>query len=267
MDVAEFYAQSHWGDKFGARIRNGVLGHHSGRDINGWRSATDIPVLAGGRVTVAGSAKDIGGFYEVQVGPNRFDTYCHVVLNVSRGDVLAGGGGGVATIAGWNDDHGTSWDGPHLHFMTAARSGAWANRALAVNPDSVILEAINGGGGGGGGVPKRRKQTMFQLATIDGFKTFIQLGMGAPRPFPGTLEDANELNSYWGTRTYDWTPRDAAGRARMLAIWTPTPNGGSVDPAPVAAAAKAGAEAGVASLKVPTAAENGAAARAAIVKP
>lgn len=88
----------------------------------------------------------------------------------------------------------------------------------------------------------------------------------SPADFQNALLAAhgNPADSSRGVRL--WTAAQRTAYKVVFSKYT-VASAGVVDVEPVVAAAKAGAEAGVATLKIPTAAENGKAARDAIVKP
>jgi len=149
--LTEFWNEDRWGNYFGQRrIVNGVVSIHSGRDIKGGAGGGGIPLLDGGTVTKVGRLADVGGFFEIRVADDRWDTYCHVVPDIVEGGTYERGEVG-SFVAGWDDDHGALWTGPHLHFMTADSAGAWAVRPRAQNPDPVIRAALAAGGGASGG--------------------------------------------------------------------------------------------------------------------
>jgi len=150
VTLVEFWNPSRWGDLWhvvryimvgGVRVRS----VHSGHDIKA-REHADIPTLAGGTVTLVGRRADIGHYLEVRVNANRYDTYCHILPNVTSGQTITTGEV-RSKVAGPNDDHGTMWTGPHLHFMTAERSGAYANRSITTDPRPHIEAALSGTAG------------------------------------------------------------------------------------------------------------------------
>lgn len=77
-----------------------------------------------------GSSGALGGVLGLRI-PDGYAGWAHIVPAVAVGD-SGGPGTVIGYAAGWNDDHGSSWTGPHIHTTFSPVSAA--NAALGVRP-------------------------------------------------------------------------------------------------------------------------------------
>lgn len=111
-NVRSFYNSSHVSDYFGDRPEWDF--HHGVDFAHG--AGTPVPALRSGTVALRDTHPDLGNYVVVQSGPNDYNGYCHL-----RGVPLELGqsvtqGQTIGYLAGYDDFHGSAWDGPHLHF-------------------------------------------------------------------------------------------------------------------------------------------------------
>lgn len=118
-----------------------IVGHR-GAD---YRRSAGQPVLAyeAGVIDVRSRNSGLGGVVGMTLDAGGGAGWAHIVngppvgTRVRRGDV-------VGYVAGWGDDHGTLWDGPHIH--TTRANSAWS-AAFGIpplyDPAPVIARVIS----------------------------------------------------------------------------------------------------------------------------
>src|SRR5688572_2793096 len=116
-DIIAYFDPKVWGDLYGATAGRPTA--HRGLDIKQGIKPTRI--LRGGTVVKVQYSKILGWVYVVQVGTNDFDGYSHQIFD--RNKVKVGlkvkTGDTISRSAGWDDDHGSAWRGPHLHLTNS----------------------------------------------------------------------------------------------------------------------------------------------------
>ncbi len=118
MSLATFYAEARWGDQWNLPRPDGS--RHRGHDIKA-AADTPVPALRSGVVAALGRSSVLGAYTVVKVGA-AFDFYCHLI-RASRpgiGSTVTAGQTVVGKIAGADDDPGSAWTGPHLHYGSGA---------------------------------------------------------------------------------------------------------------------------------------------------
>lgn len=112
---------------------------HRGLDI-GMDTHEPCYALEAGTVVAVVSDDELGGYVVVQTG-GTFHGYCHMIPQVSVGDWVAQGQM-IALTAGWDDDHGSAWDGPHLHKTEGTDPRPWIGVRDPVPTIDRVLDAI-----------------------------------------------------------------------------------------------------------------------------
>ncbi|KRC60924.1 hypothetical protein ASE14_08160 [Agromyces sp. Root81] len=133
LSVAEFYAESHFRDPFGAT--EGRPNPHRGLDVAGWLTGTIVPAWTGG--TVVTSQYDSAlGYVVVVDSPFGF-------AGVSHLDVLGAPVGAFIPVGGaWGalGDTGRLSEGPHAH-LTLAPSSRFPWTGPVIDPTPHIRAA------------------------------------------------------------------------------------------------------------------------------
>lgn len=104
---------------------------HRGAD---YRRAAGQPILAYDDMEVeyVGRSAGLGGVIGLRrLGLGGFAGFAHVVGAAKAGTVIELGEP-LAWVAGWDDDHGSLWSGPHIHTTDSASSAY--NAAIGVRP-------------------------------------------------------------------------------------------------------------------------------------
>ncbi len=146
-NVRSFYNSSHVSDYFGDRPEWDF--HHGVDFAHG--AGTPVPALRSGTVALRDTHPDLGNYVVVQSGPNDYNGYCHL-----RGVPLELGqsvtqGQTIGYLAGYDDFHGSAWDGPHLHFTWKALRDAHLGNADSKDPWPLVQSVLNGGSPGSPG--------------------------------------------------------------------------------------------------------------------
>jgi hypothetical protein len=150
-----------WGDPtdrpnpYGTRNAIYAEGYHRGEDVANNGDVEFVPVLRPGVIVASGTGltladRKIGPWVAVKPDTTyrdrpEYDIYCHMygpaMLRTGRvqaGDILT-------RTAGVDDVHGSSWGGPHLHFVVAEHpTGAYDTNILDYNPNPIIDAALAG---------------------------------------------------------------------------------------------------------------------------
>lgn len=146
-----FWREENWGRDFGYRDSIYSLGYHIGQDILcrdsfGRASAgITVPALAAGVVYEIGYSSRIGHYIIIKVGERLYDTYCHQRnFAVRVGDQVAKGQG-ISESAGSQDEPGSAWDAPHLHFVRSTSPyTAWNPvGSQVIDPRPAIRAALS----------------------------------------------------------------------------------------------------------------------------
>lgn len=145
---------------YGVRNLRYAKGYHRGLD-KGVGGGVTIGWLVSGTVTQITRNDAIGTWVETTAPGGKFVGYGHTRapagLRVGHA-VTAGTSGPI--VQGWNDDHGTEWDGPHVHVWLGSRSGDMG-RAFGTDEDPSPLFTATAGGGTTPIITKRKRRTMF----------------------------------------------------------------------------------------------------------
>lgn len=175
MTRAQFYDPARWGTRWRVFTRWHPTGH-KGLDIPA-AAGTMVPVLRSGVIVADEESKKVGRFITLQVAAGDFDTYCHVVSQGLGGRVAAGTG--LAPLAGHDDDHGTQWTGPHLHYARSSTLKGWSSWIHNLNPEQAVLAALQ--------TPEEDDMTLplFYVATSDSPSKIVKSGETWVRSAPG----------------------------------------------------------------------------------
>jgi len=122
-DVLAFYAEAHWGSRYGA-VDVFHLTPHKGIDCGLFHGDVLVPALHEGTVVAAAANPNVGHYVTVQRGDGLFDTYCHIVLAVSVGQRVTQGqtlGRQAVTPA----EGGIQWKGQHTHLCLSRTRDGW----------------------------------------------------------------------------------------------------------------------------------------------
>lgn len=114
LTVPQFYAQTRWGDEWNVLRANGK--RHRGHDIKAPRGQV-VPALNAGTVHAIGYSSVLGYYVVVRLTAFTYEFYCHLIVGTRPkvGTVLKQGQS-VGQVAGPDDDPGSAWSGPHLHY-------------------------------------------------------------------------------------------------------------------------------------------------------
>lgn len=143
-NVLSFYARGNW--QTGWKVVDAA--HklpHKGLDIRA-AARQRIPLLRSGTVRAVGSSAGVGGYFFVQVGQGDFDVYEHQTqITVSVGQTVTQGSY-VSAAAGSSDNHGTAWEGPHLHLGHSSTTGDPYQLSIAYfsDPAPVVASVLDG---------------------------------------------------------------------------------------------------------------------------
>ncbi|MGL4178277.1 MAG: M23 family metallopeptidase [Dermatophilaceae bacterium] len=144
--VESFYAESNWGDLFGATA--GRPNPHQGLDIQVPRnSRTPVPALRGGPVVLTGTSDCLGNYVVIEAGPGDYDGYSHIYAPIGRGTQVASGQNvGYTAANGDTVAHGTCWGGSHLHLTNSSTADGFGNGNVR-DPAPVVRAVLRGGTG------------------------------------------------------------------------------------------------------------------------
>lgn len=165
---AERYWRQFWTDPafrgrpYGYRDPIYTKGYHRGTDLRYQGLALNVPLLRGGVIVSVGNSGAIGRFVAVKpyrpgdygFVENEFDIYCHLsgaflpqvstLTERKAGDILF-------RFARADEQPGTAWTGPHLHFVVANHpDGGWNTQRADRDPGPIIDSVFSGLAGGGG---------------------------------------------------------------------------------------------------------------------
>ena len=120
-------------------------GYHRGEDIANAGSTADVPALHAGEIIDSGRSGVIGHWLCVKPDayPDKRDIYCHMYepTSVESGHVEAGDI--LGRTAGWGENPGSGWNGPHLHFVVSNLSdGGYNTDREDFDPNPFIDAAL-----------------------------------------------------------------------------------------------------------------------------
>lgn len=150
MAWIDFYAPARWGNRFGIKGPHYGPQGHRGHDIKAGAGSA-VPALRAGTVVVSQYSSVLGYVVVVHVRASQYDGYAHVTKPVPVGTKVVAGSR-IGYVAGWNDKHGSAWDGPHLHMT----NGPTATSVFSgtVRDPAPIINAVRTALAGGGTTPK-----------------------------------------------------------------------------------------------------------------
>jgi GH25 family lysozyme M1 (1,4-beta-N-acetylmuramidase)/lysozyme family protein len=156
-NVATFYAEGQWRNRFGITGPYYGPAGHRGLDIAA-SAGQAIPALRSGIVRRVQYSSIVGHTIAIESAPGDFSGYDHVIrTRVAVGDYVRQGDI-IAYAAGYGDDHGSAWSGPHLH-MTRGSTDRCAFGENVIDPAPLIRYVLGTGtdggtgtGGGSGGI-------------------------------------------------------------------------------------------------------------------
>lgn len=132
-DFVKFWSLFPKGRAFAFRDPVYAGGWHRGQDIPGavigasW-GGKNVPLLRPGTLYYRGYKTKIGYVWVYKVG-DEFDTYCHTMATGSK----------TFRLAWWGEKTGSSWGGPHLHFVRSKTwDAAWNTNRAVMDPRPII---------------------------------------------------------------------------------------------------------------------------------
>jgi hypothetical protein len=152
MTLRSYYdPATRWGRDFGYRDQIYTLGYHRGQDIRrtdptgSYSVVTDIVSLSDGVVSHIFKQPKTGWEVVVDTGRHRgrYEIHGHAMDFVSQGTPITAGVDRIARNAGWGEFTGSSWGGPHDHFVISDHPDAGHNtRRHVYDPRPFILAAL-----------------------------------------------------------------------------------------------------------------------------
>lgn len=282
-----FYAKYDSSDPFGgyAGGRNRAGPGHLGSDFP-WAEGSEVPAWDDGTIVSVGSNGAIGNYVVMALSRGGYGMVYHLATSapVSVGEPI-----GYGDLIGIVGNTGYLSIGAHAH-VGVSPSTPVAGTGNVIDPHPVIMASIAQHQGkddemtyfqadsasADGLIAKGWSYKQQADGPIVAVSNLESIFLGPPKAISG--DDLRLLSRVYGLA--EWAPAAVGSRWKngagysgpgkltgkrfysgTTAEWPPsapvTASGGTatVDPAPIMAAAKAGAEAGIASLKVPTGAE------------
>lgn len=127
----EFYAQDVWGTRFSST--------HRGMDIERAAGRPVPHLFPGSRVVRRGSNSELGEF----AVDDRGAAYQGRGRYIGYGHTVDGGGNELGHVAGYGEDHGSKWSGPHTHVTVSDSPYGIDTPSLPTyDPLPFIIEAI-----------------------------------------------------------------------------------------------------------------------------
>lgn len=255
MSIASFYGGDHKGSVFGRSEEYGP-DYHWGQDFKRHPEGTPIPSLSAGTIVLSEKQDGHGWFVSVDSGDGWYWTYSHmdmqgfpvgttVTLGFSLGSV---GSTGQST-------------GPHVHVQRTRNPRPWLH-GTEVDPWPQIAAILATTAGGNiRPIPEKKgPRTMYRAALTGTTRVAYFDSISFRETTDGSVDD-NAWGRFVGkpglsVTQAEWDSYLRVSRENAAKVGVPGGTGGA-DLTPVLEAIG----------KVPTAAQNGAAARAAIVKP
>lgn len=262
MNVATFYADNHLGSRFGIKGHAWPTYHH-GQDINGWPAGTPIPSYVAGKVSATGWSATLGWVLVVKASDGWHYGYCHLH---QRSHLPVGATVYVGTVVGYLGNTGSASKGPHLH--TTREPTAILGTERATDPLPKIKAARTSPAGGGvTPFPPEEKRYPVRIVQDTSNNKYYRIGEFTVLELAPSV--AQQEAQLWGNgvalphATVLQLIADA-NSARSGAFATISVDAGGLTAAQAETLDTIAAK--VTGLRVPTAEENGAAARHAIVK-
>lgn len=157
QNVLSFYASSRVTGNFGDGGDFYGNAGHRGMDFavnNTSSSRTPIPALRSGVVGRVDYSRYVGHNVSIESAAGDWSGYCHLInIIVSRGQSVQQGQI-IGYAAGYGDDHGSSWSGPHLH-LTRGTNVECVYGVSVSDPRPLVNSVLGGsnpGSPGGGGI-------------------------------------------------------------------------------------------------------------------
>ena len=173
--VLTFYAQAHWGTRYGVEDAAHKT-PHKGLDVGLFHGFVDVPALHAGVVVTTAAVSTVGHIVQVRRADGLFDTYAHIVIGVKVGErVVQGQRLGRQAVD--QAEGGTQWLGQHTHLClsrTAAAWGVWD--ADNLDPTPGVIAVLTAAAGGGGTPINEKGPTMYAFSYTSasaGVVTFI----------------------------------------------------------------------------------------------
>lgn len=123
-NVINFYAQAHWGSRYGV-IDSAHPTPHKGLDCGLFHGTVQVPALHSGKVVAVKPSSSVGHYVTVQRSDGKFDTYCHIVPSASVGAQVSQGTN-LGRQAVTQAEGGTAWLGQHTHLTLSDTLTGWA---------------------------------------------------------------------------------------------------------------------------------------------
>lgn len=125
-------------------------GYHRGEDIANYGATADVPALRAGEIIDHGRSTMIGYWVCVRpdADPSKRDIYCHMYEKTVQKSGRVDQGEIFGRTAGYRENPGKGWIGPHLHFVVSNLSDGGHNTARAdYDPRPIISSALAGSAG------------------------------------------------------------------------------------------------------------------------
>jgi GH25 family lysozyme M1 (1,4-beta-N-acetylmuramidase)/lysozyme family protein len=149
QNVLSFYALSNVTGNFGDGGDFYGNNGHRGMDF-GASSRQAIPALRSGTVRRTDYSRYVGHNVSIESASGDWSGYCHLInIQVSAGQTVQQGQI-IGYAAGWNDDHGSSWSGVHLH-MTRGTNVECVYGESVSDPRPLVVAILGGADGGSAG--------------------------------------------------------------------------------------------------------------------
>ena len=193
-NVQAFYAESRWTNRFGVTGPYYGPAGHRGLDIAA-SAGTGIPALRSGYVRRVQYSSVVGHTIAIESAPGDFSGYDHVIrTRVAVGDYVQQGDI-IAYVAGYGDDHGSAWSGPHLH-MTRGTTDRCVFGEYVSDPAPLIRNILGTGSGGGTGTGGGSGG--IQISIEDG-KTLQRVAQRGG--YTGVVDGVPGVNTWKGVQT------------------------------------------------------------------
>jgi hypothetical protein len=157
-NVIAFYAQQHWGSRYGV-IDQFHPTKHKGLDVGLFRGLVQVPALLPGTVVAIEPSQSVGHYVTVQRADKKFNTYCHIVPSIALGARVAQGAN-LGRQAITQEEGGNAWRGQHTHLTlsdTLTGWTTWGPNNLDPTPDVLAVLASTASSGG---VPINQEEDM-----------------------------------------------------------------------------------------------------------
>ncbi|KFA88421.1 GH25 family lysozyme [Archangium violaceum] len=193
-NVQSFYAESRWTSRFGVTGPYYGPAGHRGLDIAA-SAGTGIPALRSGYVRRVQYSSVVGHTIAVESAPGDYSGYAHVIRTRVSVGAYVQQGEIIAYVAGYGDDHGSAWSGPHLH-MTRGSTDRCAFGEYVSDPAPLIRNILGTGSGGGTGTGGGSGG--IQISIEDG-KTLQRVAQRGG--YTGVVDGVPGVNTWKGVQT------------------------------------------------------------------